>query len=59
MGAPTDGETRYEVTCPHCRKAFAGELLLGSAARYRGYKCPHCKLFVPEQVSAPLAQPAS
>jgi len=19
----------------------------GSAARYRGFKCPHCKLFVP------------
>jgi len=26
---------------------FAGSPLEGSAARYRGFKCPHCKLFVP------------
>ena len=40
-------EGRYEVTCPHCKKPFEAELLTGSAARYQGFKCPHCKLFVP------------
>ncbi|MGH3102875.1 MAG: hypothetical protein ACRDN6_02105 [Gaiellaceae bacterium] len=46
----TDGtEARYEVTCPHCRKDFVAELIAGSAARYRGFKCPHCKLFVPHE----------
>ena len=37
----------YDVTCPHCGKAFTAELISGGAARYRGFKCPHCKLFVP------------
>jgi DNA-directed RNA polymerase subunit RPC12/RpoP len=46
-------QTTTQVVCPHCKKTFAGELL-GSAPerrrgaeRYRGFKCPHCKLFVP------------
>jgi len=37
----------FEVECPHCHKQFEAEVLEGSAARYRGFKCPHCKLFVP------------
>jgi DNA-directed RNA polymerase subunit RPC12/RpoP len=37
------------ITCPHCKKTFDGELIDGAAARYRGYKCPHCKLFVPAE----------
>lgn len=38
----------YEVVCPHCGKPFEGELLSGaSASPSRGFKCPHCKLFVP------------
>jgi hypothetical protein len=37
----------YEVTCPHCGKFFREELLTGPAARYNGFKCPHCRLFVP------------
>ncbi len=40
---------RYSVTCPHCRKKFVGELIAGGAQRYRGFKCPHCKLFVPAE----------
>ena len=40
-------ETRHEVVCPHCRKRFTATLISGSAARYHGFKCPHCKLFVP------------
>ena len=37
----------YDVTCPHCRKRFTASLIEGAAARYRGFKCPHCKLFIP------------
>jgi phage FluMu protein Com len=40
-------EPTYEVECPHCGKSFQSELLDGAAARYQGFKCPHCKLFVP------------
>jgi phage FluMu protein Com len=39
--------TVYEVSCPHCGKTFREELLSGPAARYHGFKCPHCRLFVP------------
>ena len=38
----------FEIECPHCHKTFAAEPIEGGpAARYRGFKCPHCKLFVP------------
>ena len=40
-------DASYEVICPHCKKPFHAEVLAGSAARYHGFKCPHCKLFVP------------
>jgi endogenous inhibitor of DNA gyrase (YacG/DUF329 family) len=41
-------ERSFEVECPHCHKSFAAEEIDGGrAARYRGFKCPHCKLFVP------------
>jgi phage FluMu protein Com len=45
-----DAETgeEFEIRCPHCKKAFTAQLIAGSAERYRGFKCPHCKLFVPE-----------
>jgi hypothetical protein len=39
--------TVYDVVCPHCRKSFREELLTGPAERYHGFKCPHCRLFVP------------
>ena len=32
--------------CPHCKKAFEADLLGTKSAR-AGYKCPHCRLFVP------------
>jgi DNA-directed RNA polymerase subunit RPC12/RpoP len=35
----------YEVVCPHCKKTFHGELM-GEDER-KGFKCPHCRLFVP------------
>jgi hypothetical protein len=37
---------QQEIVCPHCKKAFAGELLFGGS-RHKGFKCPHCRLFVP------------
>jgi hypothetical protein len=37
----------FEVVCPHCKKPFQAELLGGSDERQRGFKCPHCRLFVP------------
>ena len=40
-------ETSFEVECPHCKKTFEAELIEGSAPRYEGFKCPHCRLFVP------------
>jgi hypothetical protein len=39
--------TGFEVECPHCHKTFTAEAMEGTAARYRGFKCPHCRLFVP------------
>jgi DNA-directed RNA polymerase subunit RPC12/RpoP len=39
--------TVYKVSCPHCGKTFREELLSGPAARYTGFKCPYCRLFVP------------
>jgi DNA-directed RNA polymerase subunit RPC12/RpoP len=42
-----DTVQQQEVACPHCGRAFTGDLIQGSAARYSGFKCPHCRLFVP------------
>jgi DNA-directed RNA polymerase subunit RPC12/RpoP len=43
----TSAPSSYEVVCPHCKKPFRGELLGGEDERHRGFKCPHCRLFVP------------
>jgi DNA-directed RNA polymerase subunit RPC12/RpoP len=48
-------QNSYEVVCPHCKKTFTGELLDGDTERHRGFKCPHCKLFVPEERAGPTA----
>jgi DNA-directed RNA polymerase subunit RPC12/RpoP len=49
-GAPLQEDgVPLSITCPHCKKTFAGQLIDGGAERYRGYKCPHCKLFVPAE----------
>ena len=46
-----------EVECPHCHKPFEAEPMDGGdAARYRGFKCPHCKLFVPLHRREPEAK---
>jgi transposase-like protein len=39
-------EVQHEVDCPHCRKSFRATLIGDGTAR-RGFKCPHCRLFVP------------
>jgi DNA-directed RNA polymerase subunit RPC12/RpoP len=41
------GDDGPEIVCPHCKKAFSASVIEGSAERYRGFKCPHCRLFVP------------
>jgi tRNA(Ile2) C34 agmatinyltransferase TiaS len=40
---PTSSST---VECPHCHKPFEFETVQGKG-RIRGFKCPHCRLFVP------------
>jgi DNA-directed RNA polymerase subunit RPC12/RpoP len=54
-------DATYEVVCPHCAKPFQSLLIQGRAARYNGFKCPHCRLFVPyERVEEKvLAEPAA
>jgi len=47
MGHEIGNRVEYRVECPHCHKPFTAEVIEGAAARYRGFKCPHCKLFVP------------
>ena len=49
----------FDVICPHCKKSFTAELIDGAAARYRGFKCPHCKLFVPAERTEADEQPAA
>jgi transposase-like protein len=54
--AEAPATTPYEVTCPHCRKPFSAELLPGSGGRLSGFKCPHCRLYVPlERVTEPAS----
>jgi hypothetical protein len=43
---PDPGQS-FEVTCPHCKKPFTAALMAGATPRHQGFKCPHCKLFVP------------
>jgi len=48
----------YEVECPHCHKIFSAELLTDeSASRSNGFKCPHCRLFVPFERANGAGQP--
>jgi DNA-directed RNA polymerase subunit RPC12/RpoP len=44
MSEPT--AEAVEIVCPHCKKSFHGHLLAGGS-RHQGFKCPHCRLFVP------------
>ena len=42
-------ENGAEIICPHCKKPFRADVIEGDAERYRGFKCPHCRLFVPAE----------
>jgi DNA-directed RNA polymerase subunit RPC12/RpoP len=60
-GAHGEHDETYEVSCPHCHKQFTSDLIGGDSERYRGFKCPHCKLFVPYEradADAADAEPA-
>ena len=50
-----------EATCPHCHKTFVPSPLPRPTTRQRGYKCPHCRLFVPidRAADAPLTRDTS
>ena len=49
-------EGPFEAVCPHCHKEFVGRLLAGPTAQQTGFKCPHCKLFVPHERSQQEAE---
>jgi hypothetical protein len=50
-------DRQYDVECPHCHKSFTAAVIAGSAARHTGFKCPHCRLFVPFERVADSAEP--
>jgi hypothetical protein len=53
---------QYDVVCPHCGKQFKAELLVASSAPGpQGFKCKHCRLFVPLEraTSTERAEPAA
>ncbi len=56
MGLNVRTGNEHEVSCPHCRKHFAAALMPGRHSR--GFKCPHCRLFVPLEraADAPLTR---
>jgi tRNA(Ile2) C34 agmatinyltransferase TiaS len=49
------------VVCPHCGKEFESELMKSVSARApEGFKCPHCRLFVPaDRASSVADEPAA
>ena len=46
MAADAQPGPAQVASCPHCHEPFAAELIAGGPERHRGFKCPHCKLFV-------------
>ena len=52
-------EPVHEIVCPHCKKTFTAELIAGETERHRGFKCPHCRLFVPADRGAEPLSDAS
>ena len=47
MSADAQNGGTPEVVCPHCGKPFSAPLLAHGRVAQRGFKCPHCRLFVP------------
>ena len=54
-------EPKIDRPCPHCGKEFEPELMTSvSAHAPEGFKCPHCRLFVPADRATPVAdEPAA
>ena len=52
MAEQVSSEQAIEATCPHCHKPFTPDPLPRPSARHRGFKCPHCRLFVPVERAA-------
>jgi hypothetical protein len=53
-------EQGFDIECPHCHKSFAASEPIdgGRAARYLGFKCPHCRLFIPlQRAGQPAGEP--
>ena len=48
MAADLTSDTITTTSCPHCHRTFSAALIAGGPERHRGFKCPHCKLFVPQ-----------
>ncbi len=46
MAESVTSDGTIEATCPHCHKTFKPDPLARPSARHRGFKCPHCRLFV-------------
>ena len=44
--ADVEQKMGFTFECPHCHKQFDADVVQG-AGRIRGFKCPHCRLFVP------------
>jgi DNA-directed RNA polymerase subunit RPC12/RpoP len=40
------GSIAHEVVCVHCGKVFESEVLSPDTEQ-AGFKCPHCRLFMP------------
>ncbi len=40
------GRTPETVDCLHCKKSFSTDVVAPNT-RHEGYKCPHCKLYMP------------
>jgi tRNA(Ile2) C34 agmatinyltransferase TiaS len=43
----SEGAAELTVTCPHCSRDFTAMPMTDDAGRPTGFKCPHCRLFVP------------
>ena len=57
MASLPESDAVYEIVCPHCKKTFEQQPLTGDAARYQGFKCPHCRLFVAwERADEPVGE---
>jgi hypothetical protein len=55
MAESVTSDSTIEATCPHCHKAFKPDPLARPSARHRGFKCPHCRLFVPLERASDVA----